>query len=84
MPRYFFHIHDGTALIDPDGIELPGPDEARGEAVRVAFDALNKLGPRFRESGKWLLRATDENGETICLLTFSGEVPAQLGRVASG
>jgi len=81
MPQYFFHTHDGTAVIDPDGLEFPGADEARGEAVRIASDVLNGLGPRFWETGKWILRVTDENGETICVMTFSGEVPAQLGRI---
>jgi hypothetical protein len=76
MPRYFFHTHDGTAVVDPDGIVLAGPDAARGEAVRAASAALNSLGPRFWESGKWLMRATDENGETVCLISFSGEIPA--------
>lgn len=74
MPRYFFHIHDGTAVIDPDGVELPGADDAREKAVEAAAEALHHLGPRFWESGKWLMRATDENGNPICLITFSGEL----------
>ena len=76
MPRYYFHTHDGTPFIDPDGIDLPGVDDARGKAVEAAADALRHLGPRFWESGKWLMRATDENGETICLISFSGEIPS--------
>jgi hypothetical protein len=75
MPRYYFHTHDRAAIIDPDGIELPGADEARGQAVEVASDTLKTLGPRFWQSGKWLLRVTDENGKTVCLISFSGEIP---------
>jgi hypothetical protein len=77
MPRFFFHTHDGTAVIDPDGIDLAGQDDARGEAVRVASEVLNRLGSRFWEEGKWLLNVTDERGETVCLITFSGEIPSK-------
>lgn len=83
MPRYFFHTHDGTPSIDTEGIDLGGADEARGEAVRIGYETLLKRGPRFWESGKWILRVSDEHGEIICTMTFAGEVPAQPGNIAS-
>jgi len=33
MARYFFHVHDGEDRPDDEGVELPGPEEARAEAV---------------------------------------------------
>ena len=39
MPRYFFHLTDGTEVLDdPDGLELPGDAAAREEAMLVAAD----------------------------------------------
>lgn len=34
MPRYFFHLCDGTEEIDEQGHELPDDEAARLEAVR--------------------------------------------------
>lgn len=34
MPRYYFHIHNGTGLTpDEEGQELSGPDEAHDAAL---------------------------------------------------
>src|SRR5215204_617911 len=33
VPRYFFHVHDGEDLLDREGVELPGPVEAREQAI---------------------------------------------------
>jgi hypothetical protein len=35
MPRYFFHVIDGQEIIDTEGTELAGSEEARAEAVVV-------------------------------------------------
>jgi len=39
MPRYFFHVHDGTERLDRDGIELANPAEARKQAVVASGEA---------------------------------------------
>jgi hypothetical protein len=37
VPRYYFHICNGTGFVqDEEGLELPGPEAARAEAVRSA------------------------------------------------
>jgi len=34
MPRFFFNIRNGEALVkDPEGIDLPGLQEAKGAAM---------------------------------------------------
>lgn len=47
MPRYHFPIVDGTKLIDPVGVELHGPQEAKKEAKLIAVHiALGSTTPR--------------------------------------
>jgi hypothetical protein len=48
MPRYFFHVRDSAELIDNEGVELAGPDEARSMFVTSAGEALRDHGPKFR------------------------------------
>jgi len=40
MPRYFFHILDGTALTDETGVELADLAAARIEAVKLVAGVL--------------------------------------------
>ena len=72
MPRYFFHVKDGTALPDNDGLELRDSDEARAEAVIAAGEAPRDAGPRFWRHGEWQMVVTSDTGETVCTLRFSG------------
>ena len=74
MPRYFFHVRDdGREYIDDQGIMRGGPDEARAEAVRASGEMLKDLGGQFWDRPDWRMWVTDENGETVCSLTFSGD-----------
>ena len=41
MPRFYFHLRDGTdVLLDPEGVQLAGLEAVRGEAMRAARDTL--------------------------------------------
>jgi hypothetical protein len=41
MTRYFFHIRNGAAFVkDEEGIELPGIEAARKEAIEAAREIL--------------------------------------------
>ncbi len=73
MPRYYFHLKDGTTRMDEDGTELAGPDEARAMAVINAGEVLTDLGAKFWQSDEWRLWVTDENGATVCSLRFTSE-----------
>jgi hypothetical protein len=75
MPRYFFHVHDSVDILDDEGTDLPGPNEARVEAVVVAGAMLRDLGGRFWNSSEWRIWVVDEAGETVCALRFSAEKP---------
>jgi hypothetical protein len=73
MPRYFFHLQDGTTRMDEDGTEFTGRDEARAAAVTNAGEVLTELGAKFWKSDEWRLWVTDVSGATICTLRFTGE-----------
>ncbi len=47
MPRYFFHLKDGSEHLDQDGTELSGPDEARTQAVINSGEVLRDYGAKF-------------------------------------
>jgi hypothetical protein len=73
MPRYFFHIIDGDEIIDDEGTELAGLDEARAEAIVVSGEMLRDLGGKFWGNGQWQVRVMDEAGDKVCALTFSAD-----------
>jgi hypothetical protein len=75
VPRYFFHVHDSVDLLDYEGTELTGPDEARVQAVVTAGELLRDVGGRFWNSPEWQLWVIDEAGQRICALKFSAEHP---------
>ena len=48
MPRYFFTIEGGQHPVrDEVGTVLPGPEEARAQAVTAAGEMLKDLHGRF-------------------------------------
>ena len=65
MPRYFFHVLDSRALIDTEGTELAGLDEAHEMAIRSAGSILKAEGAAFWNGGQWRMSVADECGE-IC------------------
>jgi hypothetical protein len=40
MPRFFFNFH----IVDEEGVELTGPDEARSQAIATAGEMLRDKG----------------------------------------
>lgn len=72
MPRYFFHVRDGAESLDHDGVEFSDLNEARGQAVVTAGEAIKDLGVEFWPSEAWQMWVTDETGATVYTLSFSG------------
>jgi len=70
MARYFFHVRDSAEILDRDGVECPGIEEARAVAVKAAADALRDLGAKFWNAPEWRMWVTDESGATVCSLSF--------------
>lgn len=73
MPRYFFHIRDGTDTRDETGTELPDIYTAQAQAIRLSGEILREMGARFWNGTEWKLEVTDEQGRTLFVLHFSAE-----------
>jgi hypothetical protein len=58
MPRYFFHIMNGKAILDDIGLELASMDEMRIEAVRAAGQMLSDGEHRWKGQA-WQMIVTD-------------------------
>ncbi len=70
MPRYFFDVHDGASLPDPEGTELPDRRAMRGEAIRMAGQILDDLDGKFRGE-IWVMNVRDDRGRVVMTLRFS-------------
>ena len=73
MPRYFFHIIDGTAVRDQDGTELSSIYVAQAEAIRLSGEVLRDMGGRFWDGTEWRLEVEDERARVLFVLHFSAE-----------
>ena len=73
MPRYFFHVQDGSNFVDEDGTELRGVEEARVQAVVAAGEALKDHAAEFWNNGDWFMKVVDEDGGAVCSLRFSAD-----------
>jgi hypothetical protein len=67
MARYFFHIRDGTELIqDPEGSELATMEDARSQALKSAGELWAYAIKSGRSLGADAVVIADEHGD----LTF--------------
>jgi hypothetical protein len=76
MPRYYFHVHDGTGR-DRDlvGTEVADIHEARTEAVNVARELCHlwdDLPPGALNS--MVIEVADETGYTVLTVPFSAGI----------
>ncbi|KRB27729.1 DUF6894 family protein [Mesorhizobium sp. Root172] len=71
MPRYFFHVRDGTDMPDDTGTELPDDNAARTEAVVLSGGLLKDLGGDFWTGSDWLMQVVRDDGKEVCELKFS-------------
>lgn len=76
MPQFHFHIVDGTAVTDTDGIEFPNIAAAKSEAVRLAGAVLREYRSSDLLRGEpWQLIVNDSptpnTGRTYFKLTLT-------------
>jgi hypothetical protein len=66
MPRYYFHLTDGKAVLNNhQGIDLPGNAAARADAVNLARDLKHgKALPGWNWTG-WFVTVVDEHGQKV-------------------
>jgi hypothetical protein len=72
LPRYFFHVHNGTDRPDREGTELADMDQVRSEAVRLSGMVLRDMDERFWRRPEWMLTVTDESGAELLGMIISG------------
>lgn len=83
MPRYFFHVHDGTASRDTEGTQLADIYAAQEEAIRTSGELLREIGGKFWNGEEWSLEVTDEAGRVLFTLRFvakEGDDPREPSR----
>ncbi len=74
MPRYYFDIHDGKGILDEEGTELAGPEEARQELVRLVGELLRENLDKFWSGHDWRVDASDEQRQRLFSLNFSAMI----------
>jgi hypothetical protein len=72
MPRFFFNVQDGGVdLLDEEGWDFSGPEEARAQAIITAGETLRDKGRKFWPGTEWSMQVTDEAGDIVCNLNFT-------------
>ena len=79
MPRYFFHVYDGSDFPDIQGTLLANDDAARIEAVRFSGDLLRDGAEKFWNGEEWSMRVTDDKDLTLFELMFTATCSPALG-----
>ena len=75
MPRFYFNIRDGDALIeDPDGSDLRDLDVARAEALAAAREILaNRLRSNQILDGQ-RIEITDATGDLLATVSLKAVI----------
>jgi hypothetical protein len=72
LPRFHFHIHDGVDRPDPEGTEFPDLHAAWSEAVRACGEMLREIDGELDRNTEWRMDVTDEAGQALLTLRFTG------------
>lgn len=70
MPRYYFHLHNGTDTYDEEGQDLPGLEEARHEAVLAARGIMIEEIRRGELTLSHWIEVRDAGGTQLLALRF--------------
>ena len=73
MPRYFFHVYDGSSSLDQEGTEFPDIYTAQAQAIRTSGEILRDMGAQFWDGTEWRLEVADARGQVLFVLRFSAE-----------
>ena len=75
MPRYFFHVRDGSGLAeDEEGRELPNVESARAEAIKGVRSIISDEVKRGLIDLRGDITVTDKDGVALLLLEFEEAV----------
>src|SRR4051812_18911831 len=70
MPRFHFHLEDGTTFRDEEGTVLPNLEAARINAVKLLGHVMADNAREFLSTREWTMNVTDRRD----LLLFSVNV----------
>ena len=75
MPRFYFHVVDGTSIAqDDEGVCLPNLAAARRTAMTGARDIMASELHRGSIDLSWRIEVTDQAGETVLTVPFADAV----------
>ena len=75
IAKYYFHLHDGVFVVDPQGMDLPDWQSASDRAVARAHEAIRKRGAAFWQGEHIRVIVTDATGTALFELRLSGHLP---------
>ena len=73
MPRYFFHVINGSFIPDDTGHECKDLDEAKAVAVRTAGSMLQDQAAAVWKTRHWDMFVTDDQNRTRLKLSFKAQ-----------
>jgi hypothetical protein len=76
MPRFYFHTETDVRTTDDEGIEFPGYEEARQEAIRTAGQMMRDTPHAFWSSRPWSVSVTDADGLIMWEIYLDGQTSA--------
>lgn len=72
MPRYYFNVSDhARVIIDDEGIELPGLDAAREEAVAAARELVSQSVLKGAACNGRAFEIVDDQGRVVLTVPFN-------------
>ena len=70
LPRFFFHVRDGTEYLDAEGSELKDLRTAQLQSLQVVSQLLGNLDSKFWNGQDLRLSVEDETGRELFCLQF--------------
>ncbi len=71
MPRFYFHVHDGTPVPDAEGVELADTPAACAEAIRCSGEIIRDFPRSVSQRLDWRMIVTNDADLPIYTLRFS-------------
>ena len=79
MPVFYFHTQTDTRTSDDVGTELPGPVEARREAIRTCGEMIRDCAEGFWGSRPWTVTVTNAAGLVLWEISVDGNATPASG-----
>jgi hypothetical protein len=74
MPRYYFHVHDGSEILDDEGSDFPDLTSVRHAAIRACGEMLSDVPGIIHRGETWRMWVTDQpdgEGQIVFRLNVS-------------